>query len=70
MALQLTDKPPTDKPPIEQARPADHAMDHNHVTEQVEDEGHSWKHWGLMVLCCIPMIVVLLLVILGAWGAR
>ena len=63
MALRLTDKPP-----MEQARPADHVMDH--MTKQGEEEGHSWKHWGLMVLCCLPMIAVLLLAILGVWGAR
>ena len=40
--------------------------------EETEGEGEEsgWKHWGLMVLCCIPMVFVLLLVILGVWGAR
>lgn len=35
-----------------------------------EEHEQGWKHWGLMVLCCLPMIVILMLVVLGVWGAR
>ncbi len=30
----------------------------------------SWRHWGLLVLYFMPMIVVLLLIILGVGGAK
>jgi hypothetical protein len=30
------------------------------------DDGESgWKHWGLMVLCCLPMIAIFLLLAFG-----
>lgn len=32
--------------------------------------GPGWKHWGLMALCCLPMIAIVVLVILGALGLR
>ena len=32
------------------------------------EEETGWKHWALMALCCVPMVVVLLLVMLGVWG--
>lgn len=36
-----------------------------------EGEGKmGWKHWGLMVLCCLPMIAVAILIIAGAWSFR
>lgn len=32
-------------------------------------EGHGgWKHWGLMVLCCAPMIAIFLLITFGIWS--
>ena len=30
----------------------------------------GWKHWGLMLLCCLPMIAIVILIIVGAWGVR
>jgi hypothetical protein len=33
-----------------------------------DDEAESgWKHWGLMVLCCLPMIAIAVLLIAGIW---
>lgn len=29
--------------------------------------GSRWKHWGLMVLCCAPMVALAALIILGIW---
>ena len=26
------------------------------------------KHWGLMLLCCVPMIAIFLLIALGSWS--
>jgi hypothetical protein len=40
------------------------------VHEHGGEEESGWKHWALMALCCIPMVVVLMLVIFGVWGAR
>lgn len=30
----------------------------------------SWKSWFWMVVCCIPMIAIIVLVALGYWSAR
>ena len=41
------------------------------ATEAPAEEAHEepgWKHWGLMILCCLPMIVLALLLILGVIG--
>lgn len=27
----------------------------------------AWKHWGLMLLCCAPMILIAVLLIAGIW---
>lgn len=42
------------------------------ATVPVEEEAHEhgWKHWALMALCCLPMVVILVLAILGTWGTR
>jgi hypothetical protein len=40
---------------------------------QLMEEGEGkmgWKHWGLMLLCCLPMIVIANLIVVGAWGVR
>lgn len=29
-----------------------------------------WKHWGLMALCCLPMIALLVLLTIGVLGSR
>lgn len=34
------------------------------------EEGSGWKHWGWMLLCCLPMIAFAILLLLGVWGAR
>ncbi len=33
-----------------------------------EEGGRRWKHWGLMVLCCLPMIALAVLIVLGVWN--
>lgn len=34
----------------------------------IEDEAEpGWKHWGLMLLCCLPMIAIVVLLIAGIW---
>lgn len=38
--------------------------------EHAHGAGQGWKHWGLMALCCLPMIVIAVVVILGALGLR
>lgn len=38
--------------------------------EHAHDTETAWKHWGLMVLCCLPMIAIVVLVALGVWGLR
>jgi hypothetical protein len=30
----------------------------------------GWKHWGLMLLCCLPMIAIAVLIIVGVWSVR
>ena len=30
----------------------------------------GWKHWGLMLLCCLPMIALTILIIAGVWSIR
>lgn len=32
-----------------------------------EDHG-GLKHWGLMLLCCAPMIAIALLIAFGLWS--
>lgn len=39
-------------------------------SEHAHGAGHGWKHWGLMALCCLPMIAIAVLVILGVLGLR
>lgn len=37
--------------------------------ERVPEESHGGlKHWGLMLLCCLPMIAIFLLIVLGIWS--
>lgn len=35
-----------------------------------EEAGNGWKHWGLMLLCCLPMIAIPVLILLGVWTIR
>ncbi len=35
-----------------------------------DHEGSGWKHWGLMLLCCLPMITIAVLLIAGVIGSR
>lgn len=30
----------------------------------------GWKHWGLMLLCCLPMIAAAILIAAGIWSIR
>ena len=34
------------------------------------DHESGWKHWGLMLLCCLPMIALLVLVAAGVLAGR
>lgn len=80
MEPQLTDKTDASRPPIEQSLGESLAQDKRqdlgqswrggHEEEHVAGEEQGRMHWGLMVLCCLPMIAVLLLVILGVWSIR
>lgn len=38
--------------------------------EHAHGAGQGWQHWGLMALCCLPMIAIAVVVILGALGLR
>lgn len=51
-------------------RPPGEQVDHTADTADAAGAEHSWKHWGLMILCCLPMVAILVLVMLGLWGAR
>lgn len=31
------------------------------------EKGGGWKHWALMALCCVPMIALVMLILLGIW---
>lgn len=35
-----------------------------------EHEGHGGSHWWLMLVCCLPMVGVWILVILGLLNIR
>lgn len=51
------------KPTGNDTAPLGHMANH-------EGDGESepgWKHWGLMVLCCLPMIAIAVLLIAGIW---
>ena len=37
---------------------------------QHDDHESGWKHWGLMLLCCLPMIALLVLVAAGVLAGR
>ena len=43
-----------------------------HMDMDVEENGGKmgWKHWGLMLLCCLPMIAIAILIIVGVWSVR
>lgn len=41
-----------------------------HAAQDREAEEHSRRHWLSMILCCLPMLAVLALILLGGWGAR
>lgn len=52
--------------PIEDtAAPLEH-MAHGARDMEGGDEP-GWRHWGLMVLCCLPMITIAVLLIAGIW---
>lgn len=33
-------------------------------------EGWGWHHWGLMLLCCLPMITLGVLLLVGVVSGR
>ncbi len=39
-------------------------MSHDEADTEAEP---GWKHWGLMLLCCLPMIAIAVLLIAGIW---
>jgi hypothetical protein len=41
-----------------------------HLDMGESEEKMGWKHWGLMLLCCLPMIAIAILIVAGVWGAR
>jgi len=49
--------------------PLDRMAGMDHGSQSMGDvEGHSgWRHWGMMILCCLPMIAFVVLLILGIW---
>jgi len=47
-------------PPSTPARAALHMHDGAHGEMEP-----GWKHWGLMLLCCLPMIAFVVLLTLG-----
>jgi hypothetical protein len=57
----------TQKPEVQYVKHTDR-MDHMDMEEGPGKMG--WKHWGLMILCCLPMIAIALLIIVGALGIR
>lgn len=38
--------------------------------EQQEGGMGGWKHWGIMLLCCLPMIALAVLLAAGIWSIR
>ena len=38
--------------------------------QEGQEEGHGGMHWLWMVLCCLPMIVIVVMILVGAWGFR
>src|SRR5216683_7885209 len=61
---------------IERSRKMSTNIPEEQHTEQMDmDMGESegkmgWKHWGLMLLCCLPMIAIAVLIIVGVWSVR
>lgn len=35
--------------------------------DQDDQGGSGWRHWGLMVLCCLPMIAIVVLIAFGVF---
>lgn len=38
--------------------------------EPDDEKQGGWKSWYWMVLCCVPMVAVIVLVALGYWSFR
>lgn len=38
--------------------------------EMGDGEKRGWKRWFWMVLCCVPMIAIIVLIALGYWRSR
>ena len=41
-----------------------------HMDMEDGEENMGWKHWGLMLLCCLPMIAIAILIVAGVWSVR
>ena len=63
------------KPAERGVAPMDHRMHDIHDvrgTQDTDDKDDgavmpAWKHWGLMALCCLPMLAIAVLFIAGLW---
>ncbi len=55
------------KPEDQSVEPTGHM---NHMNMEEGKHKMGWKHWGLMILCCLPMIAIAVLIISGVWGLR
>ena len=38
--------------------------------EPDDEKNGGWKGWIGMILCCLPMIAIIVLIALGYWGLR
>lgn len=50
--------------------PEDEPVRRDVYSRPEEEEGHGWSHWVLMLACCLPMILIPLLIWLGVWTIR
>ncbi len=59
--------------PHQEDRALDHGT-HDAASPQPDETGEEpmaehggWKHWGLMLLCCLPMVAIALVIVFGLW---
>lgn len=48
--------------------PQHHIKEHGTAAREATEQRK--RHWLPMLLCCLPMLAVLALIILGVWGSR
>lgn len=53
-------------------RPEERPVEHTGMGMDMEENGGKmgWKHWGVMLLCCLPMIAIAILIVAGVWSVR